>query len=71
VLTLIVVWLLLHRQCSAAIGPNVRRYVLFACPDLWEGMVWFLPTRRITIFSFWLLNDPAATISLFLINNLP
>ena len=26
-LTLIVVWLLLHRQCSAAIGPNVRRYV--------------------------------------------
>jgi len=24
VLTLIVVWLLLHRQCSAAIGPNVQ-----------------------------------------------
>jgi len=53
------------------LADNVRRYVLFACPDLWEGMAWFLPTRRITIFSFWLLNGPAATISLLVINNLP
>jgi len=40
VLTLIVVWLLLHRQCSAAIGPNVRRYVQL--PQLRGGVFFAL-----------------------------
>jgi len=51
--------------------PNVRRYIMFAHPDPWEGMAWFLPSRRIHKYSFSLRGDPAAAISLLEINNLP
>ena len=37
---------------GAAIVTNVRRYVTFANPDLWEGMAWFLRSRRTLNFLF-------------------